>query len=140
TDSDPEKKLPWSTKFLKECFDMGSKAIGWEKRKLEPGMLRDGHWKIGYGMGVGTFGANRRGAKVRAKLFANGSLVLQSAVTDIGPGTGTAMTQVAVDHIGISPEHITFQLGNSEFPQAGNQGGSSTVNSVGSAVIAACLA
>lgn len=140
TDSDPEKNLPWSTKFLKDCFDLGSKAIGWEKRRLEPGALRDGQWKIGYGMGVGTFGANRRGAKVRAKLFANGSLVLQSAVTDIGPGTGTAMTQVAVDHIGISPESITFQLGNSEFPQAGNQGGSSTVNSVGSAVIAACLA
>lgn len=140
TDADPEKKLPWSTKFLKECFDMGSKAIGWEKRKLDPGVLREGDWQIGYGMGVGTFGANRRGAKVRAKLFANGSLVMQSAVTDIGPGTGTAMTQVAVDHIGVSPDRITFQLGNSEFPQAGNQGGSSTVNSVGSAVIAACEA
>lgn len=140
TDSDPEKKLPWSTKFLKECFEMGSKAIGWEKRKLEPGMLNEGHWKIGYGMGVGTFGANRGGAKVRGKLYANGSLVLQSAVTDIGPGTGTAMTQVAVDHIGISAKSITFQLGNSEYPQAGNQGGSSTVNSVGSAVVAACKA
>jgi len=140
TESDPEKKLPWSTKFLKECFELGSKAIGWEKRKLEPGMLQEGHWQIGYGMGVGTFGANRGGAKVRAKLFGNGSLVLQSAVTDIGPGTGTAMTQVAIDHTGISAERITFQLGNSEFPQAGNQGGSSTVNSVGSAVIAACEA
>jgi xanthine dehydrogenase YagR molybdenum-binding subunit len=74
--------------------------------------------------------------RCRAKLYDNGSLLLQSAVTDIGPGTATAMTQIASDTIGIKPEQITFQLGNSEFPQAPNQGGSSTVNSVGSAVVA----
>ena len=138
TDTDPDKNLPWSTKYLKECFEMGAKAIGWKNRSLQPGMIKDGEWQVGYGMAVGTFGANRREAKVRAKLFANGSLLLQSAVTDIGPGTGTAMTEIAVDAIGIAPENITFQLGNSEFPMAGNQGGSSTVNSVGSAVLAVC--
>jgi xanthine dehydrogenase YagR molybdenum-binding subunit len=140
TDTDPEKNLPWSTKYLKECFEMGSKAIGWNKRKLKAGSLSDGPWKIGYGMAVGTFGANRQGAKVRGMMLGNGSLVLQSAVTDIGPGTGTAMVQIASDAIGIAPEHITFELGNSEFPQAGNQGGSSTVNSVGPAVANVCKA
>jgi xanthine dehydrogenase YagR molybdenum-binding subunit len=138
TDSDPEKNMPWSTKYLKECFQLGSEAIGWNKRQLKAGMLTEGPWKIGYGMSVGTFGANRQGAKVRAKLFANGSLQMQSAVTDIGPGTGTAMVQIASETIGIAPDQITFQLGNSEFPMAGNQGGSSTVNSVGSAVLKVC--
>jgi xanthine dehydrogenase YagR molybdenum-binding subunit len=131
TDTDPEKNLPWSTKYIKECFDMGAKAIGWENRKLKAGSLSDGPWKIGYGMAVGTFGANRRGAK---------ALLLQSAVTDIGPGTGTAMTQIAADAIGIPASKITFQLGNSDFPEAGNQGGSSTVNSVGPAVLNVCTA
>jgi xanthine dehydrogenase YagR molybdenum-binding subunit len=140
TDTDPEKNLPWSTKYLKECFQMGSKAIGWDKRALKAGTVKDGPWMIGYGMAVGTFGANRRGAKVRGKLSQNGSLLLQSAVTDIGPGTGTAMTQIAADAIGIPAAQITFQLGNSDFPEAGNQGGSSTVNSVGPAVANVCLA
>ncbi|WP_432712871.1 xanthine dehydrogenase family protein molybdopterin-binding subunit [Pedobacter sp.] len=140
TDSDPEKKLPWSTKYLKECFDMGAKAIGWNKRQLKPATLKDGPWQIGYGMAVGTFGANRRGAKVRATLLKDGRLLLQSAVTDIGPGTGTAMTQIATEAFGIAPENIVFDLGNSSFPEAGNQGGSSTVNSVGPAVVAACKA
>jgi xanthine dehydrogenase YagR molybdenum-binding subunit len=140
TDADPEKNLPWSTKYIKECFEMGAKAIGWENRKLKAGSLSDGPWKIGYGMAVGTFGANRRGAKVRGKLFANGNLLLQSAVTDIGPGTGTAMTQIAADAIGIPASKITFQLGHSDFPEAGNQGGSSTVNSVGPAVLNVCTA
>jgi xanthine dehydrogenase YagR molybdenum-binding subunit len=140
TDTDPERNLPWSTKYIKDCFEMGAKAIGWEKRQLKAGSLKDGPWLIGYGMAVGTFGANRRGAKVRGKLFANGTLLLQSAVTDIGPGTGTAMTQIAADAIGIPATKITFQLGNSDFPEAGNQGGSSTVNSVGPAVLNVCTA
>ena len=138
TDKDPEKGLPWSTKYLKECYQMGAEAIGWNKRKLEPGTLKQGDWLVGYGMATGTFGAHRRGAKVRAKLSAEGSLLMQSAVTDIGPGTATAMVQIAADTIGISPDKIVFNLGNSEFPEAGNQGGSSTVASVGSAVVAAC--
>ncbi len=140
TDTDPEKNLPWSTKYLKECIQVGAEKIGWSKRSLKPGGVRSGEWLVGYGMGVGTFGAHRGAAAVRAKLLANGSVVFQSAVTDIGPGTGTAMVQIASEHLGISPEKITFQLGNSDFPQAPNQGGSATVATVGSAVVATCQA
>jgi xanthine dehydrogenase YagR molybdenum-binding subunit len=138
TDADPEKNQEWSTKYLKECFEMGAKAIGWNKRKLQAGSLSDGRWKIGYGMAVGTFGANRGQASVRARLQPDGSMLLHSAVTDIGPGTGTAMTQIAADAMGLAPEQITFELGNSTFPTAPNQGGSATINTVGPAVVAAC--
>ncbi|KAA9327550.1 xanthine dehydrogenase family protein molybdopterin-binding subunit [Hymenobacter busanensis] len=138
TDTDPEKNKPWSTKYLKECFQAGAERIGWSKRRMQPGTLREGDWLVGYGMGVGTFGANRGVAKVRAVLRADGSVLLQSATTDIGPGTGTAMVQIAADALGLSPDKIRFELGNSTFPTAPSQGGSSTVNTVGSAVLAAC--
>lgn len=138
TDTDPDKNLPWSSKYLKECIQAGVEKIGWSKRSMKPGGLRSGEWQVGYGMGVGTFGAHRGAAAVRAKLMANGTVLFQSAVTDIGPGTGTAMVQIASEHLGISPKKITFQLGNSDFPQAPNQGGSATVATVGSAVVAAC--
>ncbi|MDB5120925.1 MAG: aldehyde oxidase [Sphingobacteriales bacterium] len=140
TDEDPEKKLPWSTKYLKECLEVGAEKIGWSKRSMKPGGLRAGEWLVGYGMGVGTFGAHRGAAAVRGRLLANGTIIFQSAVTDIGPGTGTAMVQIASEHIGIAPDKITFQLGNSDFPQAPNQGGSATVATVGSAVVATCNA
>jgi xanthine dehydrogenase YagR molybdenum-binding subunit len=140
TDSDPDKNMPWSTKYLKECYDTGKDKIGWNKRKMKPGSVREGEWLVGYGMGTGTFGANRGSASVRAQLDQQGNLVMQCAVTDIGPGTGTAMVQIASNATGIMPDKIIFQLGNSEFPKAGNQGGSSTVNSVGPAVQAACNA
>ncbi|GGG48991.1 xanthine dehydrogenase family protein molybdopterin-binding subunit [Hymenobacter glacieicola] len=140
TDEDPEKNKPWSTKFLKECYKLGADRIGWSKRQLKPGSLRDGDWLIGYGMGVGTFGAHRGAATVGAQLLPNGTVLLQCATTDIGPGTGTAMTQIAADTLGISPDKIKFELGNSSFPKAVTQGGSSTVNSVGPATQEACLA
>jgi xanthine dehydrogenase YagR molybdenum-binding subunit len=140
TDTDPETGKPWSTKFLKECYQLGADRIGWNKRQLKPGALRDGDWLVGYGMGVGTFGAHRGAATVGAQLLANGTVLLQCATTDIGPGTGTVMTQIAADTLGLAPDKIRFELGNSSFPKAGTQGGSSTVNSVGPATQQACLA
>jgi xanthine dehydrogenase YagR molybdenum-binding subunit len=140
TDQDPEKNRPWSTKFLKECYKLGADRIGWSKRQLKPGSLRDGEWLIGYGMGVGTFGAHRGSAHASAQLRPDGTVLLQCATTDIGPGTGTAMTQIAADTLGLPPEKIKFELGHSDYPKAGTQGGSSTVNSVGPAVQDACMA
>ncbi|MBF9222718.1 xanthine dehydrogenase family protein molybdopterin-binding subunit [Hymenobacter ruricola] len=140
TDQDPERNRPWSTKFLKECYQAGADRIGWSKRQLKPGMLRDGDWLVGYGMGVGTFGAHRGASKANAQLLPNGTVLLQSAVTDIGPGTGTAMTQIAADTLGLDPAKIRFEWGNSSFASAPTQGGSAIVNSVGPAVQEACLA
>ncbi|GAB3817819.1 xanthine dehydrogenase family protein molybdopterin-binding subunit [Pontibacter rugosus] len=140
TDTDPDKKLPWSTKYLTECLQEGAKRIGWSKRQLKPGTLRDGEWQVGYGLGVGTFGANFRMAQATARLQSNGRVIIQSATTDIGPGTGTAMVQIAADELSVAPANITFQLGNSAFPHSPSQGGSSTISSVGSAVQAVCIA
>jgi xanthine dehydrogenase YagR molybdenum-binding subunit len=139
SDTDPDNGKPWSTKYLKECYQMGAERIGWSKRQMKPGSLREGDWLIGYGMGVGTFGANRGAAKVRAVLRQDGSVLLQSATTDIGPGTGTAMVQIAADALDMPTDKIRFELGNSTFPTAPSQGGSATVNTVGSAVLAACV-
>jgi len=140
TESDPDKNMPWSTKYLRECYEEGKKRIGWSNRKMKPGSVREGEWLVGYGMGTGTFGANRGPATVKAELDKDSNLVMHCAITDIGPGTATAMVQIASNTMGIAPDKIIFNLGSSEFPNAGLQGGSSTVNSVGPAVLAACNA
>ena len=137
-DKDPDNDKPWSTNYVKECYEKGATDVGWENRKQKPASNLDGDWLIGYGMATGIFGANRQAAKVRGKLYGDGSVLMQCAVTDIGPGTGTAMTQIAMENMGLPADKVTFQWGNSDFPEMGNQGGSSTVNSVGPAVVAAC--
>jgi xanthine dehydrogenase YagR molybdenum-binding subunit len=98
----------------------------------ENGML------VGYGMASSLYGFHRHPSQARAVLHADGSLVVQSATMDIGPGTGTAMTRLAAQIMGISSKKIRFDLGDSSLPDAPGQNGSSTIPSVGSAVHAAC--
>jgi xanthine dehydrogenase YagR molybdenum-binding subunit len=137
-EQDPDKKLPWSSNFLKECYKLGAEKIGWKNRKAKAGSVQEGEWKIGYGVATGTFGAFRSAATVKATFKADGSLLLQSAIADIGPGTATTMSILASQNTGIPVEKITFQLGISTFPKAPMQGGSNTVATVGSAVVAVC--
>jgi len=137
-DQDPDKKMPWSSNYLKECYKLGAEKIGWNKRKTEPDTNQEGEWKIGYGVATGTFGAFRGGASAKATFKPDGTLLLQSAIADIGPGTATSMTAIAAQSLGLAADKISFQLGNSTFPKAPMQGGSNTVATVGSAIVAVC--
>ncbi|MBO9727499.1 MAG: xanthine dehydrogenase family protein molybdopterin-binding subunit [Chitinophaga sp.] len=139
-DIDPERNLPFSSKYLKEAYALGAEKIGWSARKPVPRSTEENGMLVGYGMSSGTFGAYRGKATVSATLKADGALILQSAAADIGPGTATAMVQIAADVTGMPPEKITFMLGESAYPFAPEQGGSSTVSTVGSAVTDACKA
>jgi len=140
TDVDPERNLPYSSKYLKECYSIGAEKIGWSNRKQTPGAVKEGDWLVGYGIGCGVFGAHRGRATAKIRISADGSINIQCATADIGPGTATSMVLIASDALGIPADKITFELGNSSLPQAGQQGGSSTVSSVGSAVHDASLA
>lgn len=139
-DTDPEKNLPWSSKFLKECYEQGAKAIGWDKRLQTPGKNKEGEWLAGYGIGCGVFGAYRSTASAKIKLAADGTVNIKSAASDIGPGTATSMIIIASEVLEIPADRISFNLGNSSLPKAPTQGGSSTVSSVGSAVYDVCTA
>ncbi|MDB5062291.1 MAG: Aldehyde oxidase and xanthine dehydrogenase molybdopterin binding, partial [Mucilaginibacter sp.] len=139
-ETDLEKNLPWSSKYLKECYQKGAERIGWSNRAAKPGTNRDGEWLVGYGIGCGAFGAYRSRALAKIKLMPDGSVNIKSATSDIGPGTATSMVLIAADILNIPAKKITFELGDSSFPVAPTQGGSATISSVGSAVHDACIA
>ncbi|MEZ0484619.1 xanthine dehydrogenase family protein molybdopterin-binding subunit [Fibrella aquatica] len=138
SETDPEKNRPYSSKHLREAYQRGAEAIGWNKRKNEPGTSREGDWLVGYGMSTGTFNAFRWEASARAMLKADGSLTIQSAVTDIGPGTGTALTMIAHNVLGVPMNRIKVEYGDTNLPKAPTQGGSAIISAVGSAVYDAC--
>ncbi len=139
-DTDPQSGKPYSSKFLKDAYQLGADAIGWKNRSMKPGSVMENGWLVGYGLGTGMFGAYRSSATVVARLLADGTLDIQTAVTDIGPGTGTAMTTIASEVMGISSDKINFKLGDSNMPPSPTQGGSSVTSTVGSAVSDACVA
>jgi xanthine dehydrogenase YagR molybdenum-binding subunit len=137
-DKDPASGKPYSGKNLKEAYRLGAESIGWNNRSQNPGSATKDGWLVGYGMAGGVFGAYRDEATIKATMMADGTLIFKSAVSDIGPGTGTAMVSIASEAMGIPASRIRFDLGDSSFPNAPQQGGSATVSTVGSAVYQAC--
>jgi len=137
---DPESGRPFSSKALRECYRLGAEKFGWKDRKPEPRSMRDGRWLVGWGMATGVWGAFQRPASARITLRADGTAHVVSATSDIGPGTYTVMTMIAAEYLGLTPEQVKFELGDTKFPPAPSQGGSQTTSSVGSAVYGAALA
>lgn len=135
---DIEKDLPFSTKALRQCYDQGAERFGWAARPQEVRARREGHEWVGWGMATGTWDALQMFARVRAVLDAEGRLVLESAASDIGTGTYTAMSQIAAAEMGLPLEHVTFRLGDSTLPVAPIEGGSAHIATIGSAVHGAC--
>jgi len=139
-DRDQAKGLPWSSKELKACYATAAERFGWHRRSPAPRAMRDGDLLIGWGMATAVYHANRSAASASATLHSDGSVVVRSAASDMGPGTYTSMTQVAADTLGLPPERVRFELGDTAMPSAPVHGGSITMASVGNAVAAACRA
>jgi len=49
-DEDPQKKKPWSSKHLLECYSRGAELFGWDRRQREPGSMREKGELVGLGM------------------------------------------------------------------------------------------
>ncbi|MGY1495915.1 xanthine dehydrogenase family protein molybdopterin-binding subunit [Streptomyces sp. QTS52] len=135
---DESSSLPFSTRQLRECYTVGAREFGWQRRSSRPRARREGDWLIGLGMAAGVYDCGRFPAEARARLDADGTAVVEAATSDMGPGTYTSQTQVAADALGLTMRTVTFRLGDSLYPQTGPHGGSSTMASVGSAVVDAC--
>jgi len=136
-DTDVSENRPFSSKELRACYLKGAEKFGWAERNPEPRSMRRGNKLVGYGMATGFWESMTIPARAEAILTAEGKLKVSSAVTDIGTGTLTVMTQIAADELGLPLEDVQFSYGDSKMPFAPIQGGSFTVSTVGSAVKAA---
>jgi len=133
-DVHPDSGKPFSSKALRECYQLGAEKFGWKNRNPEPRSMRDGRLLVGWGMATGVWGAFQQPASARIVLRADGTAHVTSATADIGPGTYTVMTLIAAEYLGLTPDKVKFELGDSRFPPAPVQGGSFTTASVGTAI------
>ncbi len=135
---DFKKDLPWSSKALRECYRLGADRFGWSRRSPEARSMRSGRDLVGFGMATALNPANRYATEAAATLLADGTVVVRSATSDMGPGTYTAATQVAADTLGLPLERVRFELGDTTLPKAKEHGGSTTMASIGNAVRDVC--
>jgi xanthine dehydrogenase YagR molybdenum-binding subunit len=138
SDLDQSQDKPYSSKNLRGCYHEGAAKFGWEKRNPTPRSMRQGNRLVGWGMAGGIWDAQIRPADARVTLDADGHLRVQSGSNDIGTGTYTIITQIAAQCMGLPLEAVTFELGDTNLPEAPLQGGSWTAASVGTAVQLAC--
>ena len=130
----PQSGLPWSSRGLRECLEIGAERFGWARRSRVPRSMRAGHELIGWGVASGFYPYNRQAAEARVRILLDGSALIQTSATDIGPGTATILAQIAADTLGLPLERVHCELGDSAFPVSPNQGGSMLAVSMGSAV------
>lgn len=134
----PERGIPFSSRKYAECMDEGARRFGWEDRNRTPGGRREGEWLIGHGM-AGASRINITGAATaRVTLRADGTVLVECDMTDLGTGTYTVVGQVAAELLGLPPARVTVVLGDSTLPKGPGSGGSWGASSTGSAVLVAC--
>ncbi|WP_407353782.1 xanthine dehydrogenase family protein molybdopterin-binding subunit [Luteimonas sp. R10] len=132
--------LPFSSRSLLQCHDVGARSFGWARRSPVPGSMKDGRLLVGWGMASGTYPVWFAPASARARITPAGEFEVEAAASDMGPGTYTSITQVAAEALGVPMSAVKFRLGRSDFPPTPPHGGSMTMASVGSGVRAACQA
>ena len=104
----------------------------------KPASVRDGRWLIGLGVASGIRGDVLRNATARARLESDGRLIVELAMTDIGTGAYTILTQIAAETMELPVERVTVRLGDTRFPPTAGSGGSFGAATSGAAVLAAC--
>lgn len=136
-EADAVKGHPFSSKSLKQCYQVGAEKFGWPAQLPKPRSVKDGSWLVGLGMAGSTYPVNRSPATVKLALKADGSVIGASATHDLGTGTYTVMCQLLSELLGVPLAQVRFDIGDSTLPAAPVSGGSQSVSSVGSALQAA---
>jgi xanthine dehydrogenase YagR molybdenum-binding subunit len=140
TQTDPDTGKPFSHRELVGCLREGARRFGWDGRDPQPGTRREGEWLVGTGVATATYpGMTQPGSRVRIR-FSEGLYVVQVGAADIGTGTWTALTQIAADALECPADRVVLEIGDTDFPNATVEGGSSGISSWGSTVVAAAEA
>jgi xanthine dehydrogenase YagR molybdenum-binding subunit len=138
TQTDPEHPLPFASRHLAECLREGAARFGWNRRVAKPASVTDGRWLIGLGLASAVRGDVLRSATARARLERDHRLVVELAMTDIGTGTYTILTQIAAEAMEMPVERVTVLMGDTNYPPTDGSGGSFGAATSGAAVLAAC--
>ena len=135
-EKDESTNTPFSSRHLKECFEVGAKKFGWDKRTAAIGSMRRDGKILGWGLAGASWVALRLPCTASVEFCANGRLCVRSATQDIGTGTYTIFAQVLSEKTGIPFERIDVILGDSALPDGPMSGGSMVTGSVLNAIAA----
>jgi xanthine dehydrogenase YagR molybdenum-binding subunit len=135
---DPTKNTPFSSRHLLEAYRRGAERFGWAQRNPSPGSERDGTWQIGQGVATAYYPYYRMpGGSARLRITADGHAIVQAAAHEMGMGTATVQVQHAAERLALPIGRVSFEYGDTQFPDSPIAGGSNQTVSIVAAVTAA---
>ena len=133
---------PWTSDGLEQCLHRGAERFGWQERRSGPRSVRDGDWLIGRGMAAAGYPVPpfMPAQHARARVYADGSAVVETSTQEFGTGVATIMTQVGADALGLPLDAVSAGLGDTDMPNTSSAVGSAGATMVSASVHAACTA
>jgi xanthine dehydrogenase YagR molybdenum-binding subunit len=135
----PVAHPPFSQRHLVECYRLGAKHFGWDKRNPQPGRVRDGRWLVGMGVATAFRDNLLTKSAARVRLDRRGIVTVETDMTDIGTGSYTIIAQTAAEMMGVPLDNVVVRLGDSSFPVSCGSGGQWGGNNSTAGVYAACV-
>ncbi len=140
----PQTGQPWSSKQLRQCYQIGMEKAAWNIRNPKPGSMRGPKGRlIGWGMATAAYPAMTFPGAARIRVMSDGHDGIQAvgaaATQDLGTGTWTIGLQITAAELGLPLQKVRFELGDSDFPPSGVSGGSATAGSLTLALSEASL-
>ncbi|MGH8256337.1 MAG: xanthine dehydrogenase family protein molybdopterin-binding subunit [Steroidobacteraceae bacterium] len=138
TQHEPIKGLPYTSRHLRECFQAAAEQFGWSQRNPEPQSMRAGEWLVGWGTASALYPTQVAPAAVRVRLSADGVARVQTATHEIGTGVRTVIALIAAERLGLVPDRVEVQVGDTRLPPSPLSAGSNSTASVANAIANAC--
>jgi xanthine dehydrogenase YagR molybdenum-binding subunit len=132
--NEPQKdeglNLPFSSRHMVECLNVGAEKFGWSRRTPQVGSMKKDGLTLGWGVAGCSWIAERMGTEASVDLRDDGTARVSCATQDIGTGTYTVLSQIVADKTGIPHDKIEVVLGDSDLPPGPISGGSWATASV----------
>ena len=126
--NEPQKdegiNLPFSSRHMVECLNVGAEKFGWSRRTPQVGSMKKDGLTLGWGVAGCSWIAERMAAEATVDLRDDGTARVSSATQDIGTGTYTVLSQIVSEKTGIPHDKIEVVLGDSALPSGAISGGS----------------
>ncbi len=131
---DESLDIPFSSRHLTECMDVGAEKFGWFRRTPQVGSMKRDGLTLGWGMAACSWIAARFGATASVEFRANGTARVACGTQDIGTGTYTVLAQLVSECLGIPLERVEVAIGDTSLPPGPLSGGSTVTASLVPAV------
>src|SRR5260370_15489646 len=115
--------LPFSSRHLLECFELGAEKFGWSKRIPEVGSMKRDGLTLGWGMAGCTWIAARFPAEANVQLRDDVTVRVACGTPDIGTVTYTILAQLASEKTGVPLGKVAVALGATAPPAGPPSGG-----------------